>query len=127
MDGTRSATRSQSPDRCTSSSATLGINRAMTKKLAVMLTAVVASISCTVHRSEAPPLSGPSEFALSLAMTATPDAISQDGGSQSSIRVAAKGPDGNGISALPMRIDTVVNGVAQDFGTLSARTIVTGS
>jgi hypothetical protein len=99
----------------------------MAKRLAAMLAAVLASVSCTVHRSEAPPLSGPSEFALSLMMTATPDAISHDGGSQSAIRIAARGPDGRGISALPMRVDIVVNGVAQDFGTLSARTIVTGS
>jgi PKD repeat protein len=94
---------------------------------AVVVCATLALTACTVHKTEPPPLSGPSEFALSLSMTAIPDAISQDGGSQSSVRIAAKGPDGRAIPALPMRVDITVNGVAQDFGTLSARTIVTGS
>jgi hypothetical protein len=83
--------------------------------------------ACTVHQSEAPGLTGPSEFALSLTMNALPDAISQDGGSQSSVRILAKGPDGQPIRALTMRVDMEVNGVLQDFGSLSARTIVTGS
>jgi PKD repeat protein len=96
--------------------------------LAVATLCAAASLAaCTVHKTEAPALSGPSEFSLSLSMTATPDAISQDGGSQSSVRIVARGPDGRPISALPMRVDTTVNGVAQDYGSLSARTIVTGS
>jgi chitodextrinase len=101
--------------------------RSSTTVTVATLCAAVTFAACTVHKTEAPPLSGPSEFALSLSMTATPDAISQDGGSQSSVRIVARGPDGRPISALPMRVDTTVNGVAQDFGTLSARTIVTGS
>jgi PKD repeat protein len=85
------------------------------------------SAACTVHQAEAPSLSGPSEFALSLSMSANPDAISQDGGSQSAIKIAAKGPDGRPLTSLQMRVDMVVNGVVQDFGSLSARSIVTGS
>ena len=91
------------------------------------LCAAATFAACTVHKTEAPALNGPSEFALSLLMTATPDSISQDGGSQSSVKIVARGPDSRPISALPMRVDTIVNGVAQDYGTLSARTIVTGS
>src|SRR5262249_44898447 len=45
----------------------------------------------------------------------------------SSVRVQAIGPDGRGISALPMRLDMSVAGQPGDFGTLSARTIVTGN
>jgi PKD repeat protein len=101
--------------------------RSSTTVAVATLCAAATFAGCTVHKTEAPALSGPSEFALSLSMTATPDAISQDGGSQSSVRIVARGPDGRPISALPMRVDTIVNGVAQDFGTLSARTIVTGS
>jgi PKD repeat protein len=94
--------------------------------LAVALFVAVTS-GCTVHKTEAPSLSGPSEFALSLSMTATPDSIAQDGGSQSSIRITARGPDGRPIASLPMRVDMTVHGEVRDFGTLSARTIVTGS
>src|SRR3954468_22364495 len=82
---------------------------------------------CTVHKTEAPPLSGPSELALALSMTATPDSITQDGGSQSAVKITARGPDGRALATLPLRVDMTVNNVPQDFGTLSARTIVTGS
>jgi PKD repeat protein len=99
----------------------------MTKRLAVMLAAALASVACTVHKTEAPDLAGPSTFALSLQMSATPDSITQDGGSQSSIKVTAIGPNGQAVSGLTLRLNMVVNGVLADFGTLSARTIVTGS
>jgi PKD repeat protein len=99
----------------------------MTKKLAVLLAAAAASFACTVHKTEAPDLSGPSTLALSLQMSATPDSITQDGGSQSSIKVTAIGPNGQSVSGLPVRLNIEVNGVPVDFGTLSARTIVTGS
>jgi PKD repeat protein len=99
----------------------------MTKKLAVMLAAAVVSVACTVHKTEAPDLAGPSTFALSLQMSATPDSITQDGGSQSSIRITAIGPNGQPVSGLTLRLNMEVNGTLADFGTLSARTIVTGS
>jgi PKD repeat protein len=94
-----------------------------------LLAIAVLSIgtACTVHKADTPTLSGPSDFALSLSVVASPDAISQDGGSQSSIRVTARGPDGKGVVGLSLRMDMRVNGVAQDFGALSARNIVTGS
>ena len=82
---------------------------------------------CTVHRSEAPPLTGPSDMALSTRMEANPDTIGQDGGSQSSIRVFANGPDGRPLAGVTFRVDMAVRGVPQDFGALSARSIVTGS
>jgi PKD repeat protein len=91
------------------------------------LCAAASFAACTVHKTEAPALAGPSEFALSLAITATPDSINQDGSSQSSVRVSAKGPDGRPISGLPLRVDMQVHGLLQDFGTLSARSIVTGT
>src|SRR5260221_10158619 len=82
---------------------------------------------CTVHEAEAPGLSGPSGLALTIQLTASPDSISQDGGSQSSIQVTAIGPDGKGKAGLPLRMDMFVGGVGQDYGTLSGRTIVTNS
>jgi PKD repeat protein len=89
--------------------------------------AVVTLAGCTVHQTEAPALAGPSDLALSLSMTASPDAVSQDGASQSSIKVTARGPNGAPMAALPLRVDMQVGGVPQDFGSLSARTIVTNT
>lgn len=81
---------------------------------------------CTVQETDAPPLAGPSEFALSINLQAVPDSIYQDGASQSSINIVARGPDSQPVRALPLRVETYVDGVLADFGTLSARTVVTG-
>ena len=96
------------------------------RRAAVAL-ALLAATSCTVKNSTPPPLTGPSGLALTLNVNAIPDSLSQDGGSQSSVRVTAIGPDGKGLASLPLRLDMVVGGVAQDYGTLSARSIVTNS
>jgi PKD repeat protein len=93
----------------------------------VAVAAAVATAGCTVHDAASPSLSGPSQLALTLSLNAIPDSISQDGGSQSSIKITAIGPDGQPLSALPLRIDMSVNGQPGDFGTLSARTLVTNS
>ncbi len=95
--------------------------------VAVVATALAAATSCTVKNTETPALSGPSGLALTLTVRAIPDSISQDGGSQSSVKVTAIGPDGKGVANQPIRVDMMVNGVAVDYGSLSARTIVTGS
>src|SRR5262245_60356030 len=91
------------------------------------LLSLAALTGCTVHQTEAPALSGPSGLALTIRVAALPDSISQDGGSQSSIQVTAIGPDGNPKAAVPLRVDMFVGGVGQDYGTLSARTLVTNS
>src|SRR5438046_2448568 len=93
---------------------------------ALMLAALTVA-GCTVHQSEAPGLSGPSGLALTIRVSASPDSISQDGGSQSSVQVTAIGANGQPKTALPLRMDMFVGGVGQDYGTLSARTIVTNS
>lgn len=90
-------------------------------------TLVAAGMACTVHQSETPPLTGPSDLSLRIDVTATPDTINQDGGSQSSIKITATGPTGQPVPGVSLRVDTIVGGLAQDFGTLSARTVVTDS
>ena len=94
---------------------------------AALALALLTAAGCTVKSTEPPPLTGPSGLALSLNVNAIPDSISQDGGSQSSVKVTAIGPNGKGIAALPVRLDMFVGGVAQDYGSLSARSIVTNS
>lgn len=97
------------------------------KTLAVVLPAMAVA-ACTVHRADAPPsLTGPSGPSTMVTLSATPDSISQDGGSQSTIRVTVIGPNGRPLANLPLRLDMAVNGLTQDFGTLSARTVVTNA
>src|SRR5262245_6530278 len=97
------------------------------------LTALVVSLgalalaACTVHKQEEPQLVGPSGLALTLRVTATPDSVLLDGGSQSAIVVDAIDANGKARSGLPLRLDIAVGATAQDCGTLSARNVVTGS
>ena len=91
--------------------------------------ATIALTACTMHRADAPPsLTGPSGAATTVSLTASPDSISHDGGSQSRITVTVFGPNGRPLDRPPtLRLDTFVNGIQQDFGTLSARTVVPNS
>jgi PKD repeat protein len=95
------------------------------KTLAAAL-ATIAVTACTVQKAdEPPPLAGPSGAATSVSLTASPDSISHDGGSQSRITITVFGPDGKPFARPPsLRLDTFVNGVQADYGTLSARTVV---
>jgi PKD repeat protein len=94
---------------------------------AASLISCLALTACTVHKTEAPSITGPSDLALSTRLEANPDTIGQDGGSQSSIRVFANGPDGKPLAGVTFRVDMEVRGVVADFGGLSARSIVTAS
>ena len=97
------------------------------KTLAAAL-ATVALAACTQNSAqETPNLSGPSGPSTSVLLQAIPDSISQDGSSQSSIRITAIGANGRALPNLPLRLDMRVNGVPQDFGTLSARSVVTNA
>ena len=94
----------------------------------LMIAAAVLASACTVSRTPAPPLQGPSELGLSLAITASPDVLSQDGASQSQITVHARDANGQVASNVAFRAEiTVEGGGAYDYGSLSARTLVTGS
>ena len=57
----------------------------------------------------------------------SPDVLPQDGASQSFITVTARDANAQPIRNLTMRTETQVNGTPVDFGTLSARNVVTGS
>jgi len=92
----------------------------------VALAATAALGGCTVKKTEAPALAGPSEYGLSLQITATPDILGQDGLSPSQVQIVARGPDGRPARAIPMRVEIYANGVLADYGRLSARTVVTG-
>ena len=95
-------------------------------RLALGAVLALVSSACTVSSTTIPPLTGPSEFALSFALTATPDSIFQDGSSQSSITVTARDANAKSIPGLIFRLDTFVGNNPGDYGRLSGKTLVTG-
>jgi chitodextrinase len=95
--------------------------------LTIAAAALALSAACTTSQQTVPPLAGPSEFALSLRMTASPDSLSQDGASQSTVAVNAYDENGRPVSNLEIRVDMIVNNQLQDYGTLTQRTIRTAA
>ena len=95
-------------------------------KSVVVLT-VAALGACTTKDQDAPPLTGPSEFGQSVTVAVNPDSLPQDGASQSFVTVTVRDPNGQPMRNVTLRAETSVLGVLTDFGTLSARSIITGS
>jgi chitodextrinase len=65
-------------------------------------------------------------MALALHVQALPDVLPHDGVSQSTIQIEALGPDGRPVRALAVKLDVLSEGLIVDFGTLSAKTVITG-
>jgi chitodextrinase len=91
----------------------------------LLLTLAVLAAACTMQKNEEPPLAGPSEFGKSINMTITPDSIQQDGASQSLVTITALGTRGEPLANVLLRAEIRVDNVSTDFGTLSARNLVT--
>ncbi|HUF48241.1 MAG TPA: PKD domain-containing protein [Vicinamibacterales bacterium] len=92
----------------------------------VFIVAVAALVGgCSLDSPPVPGFAGPSEFALSLVVTATPDVITQDGVSTTTIQVQARDANSQPLNGINLRAEIVVNGTPVDFGQLSTRTIST--
>jgi PKD repeat protein len=100
----------------------------MTKYITHVLVLLAAALagSCTLADSQPPPLAGPSEMSLSLTITANPDVLSLDGSSQTLVTVDARDSNGQAAANVPLRVEIIANGQSIDFGSISARTLVTG-
>jgi len=99
---------------------------------ATLLAGLVFAGGCTVHQTDLPPLTGPSELAQSVTVTATPDLIhlgvsASAVGESSSIVVKILDPNGKPQSNQVVRLDIVVGQAFADCGRLSAREVITGS
>jgi PKD repeat protein len=92
-----------------------------------VLVGLALSAACTIHEANTPSPTGPSEFAQTIRVTATPDTISQDGSSRSQVVVTVLNSAGQASAGVAVRLDMMVGGVLQDFGSLSARSVVTGA
>jgi PKD repeat protein len=82
---------------------------------------------CSISQTEEPPLQGPSELALAFSLQAIPDVLTQDGASQSQIVVQARDAKGQPARGVNFRADIMVGSTMTDFGSLSARDLVTDS
>src|SRR5258708_5819774 len=88
----------------------------------------IALAGCTVHQTATPGLTGPSGLARSVTVTATPDRITQDGASFSTVVAFVIGSDGRPQSNVGLRMDMLVDGQLVDYGTISpSRTVTTGT
>jgi len=95
---------------------------------AAVSTAVLLCVAgCTVKSQETPDLSGPSEYGTSVGISIAPDVLTQDGASQSLITVTARGANGQPLRSLSLRAEVQIGGIRADFGSLSARNLVTGA
>lgn len=88
---------------------------------ALVLLTSAALAACTMDKTSAPALSGPSEFGLSMTMTATPDVLERDGTSQSVIGVVARDASGKPIAGQRFSISIS----PLNAGTLTATEMVT--
>ncbi len=98
---------------------------ALTFRSTLIVAAALLVGACTTKKTEPPDLSGPSELSTSLAITANPDTLTQDGESVSTIVVTARNANGQPLANLSLRADIAVNGVVTDFGALSAKNLAT--
>jgi PKD repeat protein len=81
--------------------------------------------ACTVKKQAAPSLTGPSELSMAITIAVSPDVLAQDGASQSLVTITARDSNGQPFRNLSLRAEISVNGTITDFGTLSARNVVT--
>jgi PKD repeat protein len=98
----------------------------------VVCASVALATACKLSEDKAAPidgpmLTGPSELALALAVSMSPDVLSQDGKSQSVLTVVARGPNGEPRSGVSLRLAMTVGGTTVDYGTLSSKAISTNS
>src|SRR6266550_2837402 len=80
--------------------------------------------ACTVSETDVPPLTGPSTFATSIRVTASPDILSLGQsptvlGQSSQIVVNAFDGNGQPKANQVVRLETFVNGQASDCGQLT--------
>jgi PKD repeat protein len=81
--------------------------------------------ACTTKETPTPPLTGPSELSTAITIALSPDVVTQDGASQSLVTIVARDQNGSPLRNQSLRVDIAVAGVVVDFGTLSARNVVT--
>jgi hypothetical protein len=93
--------------------------------ISLAVATALALAACTTHKQETPALTGPSELGTSVTVQVSPDVLNQDGASQSLVTITVRDTAGQPVRNVPLRAEITVNGAITDFGTLSARNVVT--
>jgi PKD repeat protein len=89
--------------------------------------AAVALSGCTVKKTEAPEITGPSELGLSLEMRVTPDVLVMDGVSQSTLTITSRDSNGKIQPNTAVRVEVTAGGEIVDIlGRLSTKNVTTG-
>ena len=89
--------------------------------------AAVALSGCTVKKTEAPDITGPSELGLSLELRVSPDVLNMDGVSQSTLTITSRDSNGKIQPNVDIRVEGVAGGEIVDvLGRLSAKNVKTG-
>ncbi|HEU4935184.1 MAG TPA: PKD domain-containing protein [Vicinamibacterales bacterium] len=99
---------------------------ALRRWIVTFVAAIAAtSLGCTMKSQETPALTGPSELGVSITLRTQPEILVQDGSSQSLVTITAR--DSNGAPKRDVSVITgiFVDGVRADFGSVSARNLVT--
>jgi hypothetical protein len=86
---------------------------------------LLAGSACTVNQTEIPPLSGPSDFATSLTVTASPDIVIANG-QQSTVVVEAHNAAGGPLANQRVHLDALAGG-SSGCGRLSLTEVTTGN
>ena len=118
-----------STDRVSATTDGVGGSRAlpMRARVALFVVALAAVTLSACQKDASPdPFIGPSELALSIALSASPDVLPLDGASQSVVFILARDASGQAVANVTLRLQISFGGVLQDIGQLSARTLVTG-
>ncbi|HJU43543.1 MAG TPA: PKD domain-containing protein [Vicinamibacterales bacterium] len=95
-----------------------------TKLSLIAAMAATMFAACTINEVDTPALSGPSSLARTIIMTADRDTLLQDGVSEAAISLRALVQPGQSEN-VRLRAQVFVDGVPQDFGTLSNKTPIT--
>jgi PKD repeat protein len=88
-------------------------------RFAALALIAVSATACGVDNQEPPSLIGPSGFAQSVVLSASPDLLPRDGSSQSTITVLVRNESGQGVAGQRVR-------VGASAGTVSQSEVVTG-
>ncbi len=86
--------------------------------------AALAAVAGCVKDVDQPALAGPSTFAHSIIMVADRDTLTQNGLDFTDIRITSLSPSGQSEN-IALRAQVYVDGVPQDFGTLSTKAPIT--
>jgi PKD repeat protein len=99
---------------------------ALTRWMIMSAVAIAAtSLSCTMKSQDTPALTGPSELGVSITLRTQPEILVQDGSSQALVTITARDSNGKPKKDVSLISEIFVGGVHTDFGSISARNLVT--